>query len=49
LHRRIAVEETFNQQVQALGLQRNQCRASFNWRFSEDARINLHHLYPANN
>ena len=50
LHRRIADEETLRQQVQVLELQRNQCRASIDWRFSsEDARIKLHHLYPANN
>ncbi len=50
LRRRIADEEILRQQVQVLELQRNQCQASISWRFSsEDARIKLHHLYPANN
>ena len=50
LRRRIADEETLRQQVQAQECQRNQYRASINWRFStKDARIKLHHLYPANN
>ena len=50
LRRRIADEKTLRQQVQGLELQRNQYRATINWRFStEDARIKLHHLYPGNN
>lgn len=50
LRRRIAGEETLRQHVHALERQRNEHQVSINWRFStEDARIKLHHLYPANN
>lgn len=50
LRRRIADEETLRPHIQVLERQRNQRRASINWRFSaEDARIKLHHLYPLNN
>jgi len=47
LRQRIAGEEALRGHVQALERQRNEHRASIDWRFStEDARIKLHHLYP---
>ena len=47
LRRRIADEQTLREHIQVLECQRNQRRASINWRFSaEDARTKLHHLYP---
>jgi hypothetical protein len=50
LRRRIADEETLKQHIQVLERQRNERRASINWRFStDDARIKLHHLYPVMN
>jgi hypothetical protein len=50
LRRRIADEETLRQHIQILEHQRNERRASINWRFStDDARIKLHHLYPSKN
>ena len=50
LRRRIADEETLKAHIQIMEQQRNQHRASIDWRFSTvDARIKLHHLYPANN
>ncbi len=49
LRRRIADEETLKAHIQILERQRNEDRASIHWRFSTvDARIKLHHLYPAN-
>ncbi|MDP6548579.1 MAG: IS630 family transposase, partial [Dehalococcoidia bacterium] len=50
LRRRIADEETLKQHIQVLERQRNERRASIDWRFStDDARIKLHHLYPVMN
>ena len=50
LRRRIADEETLSGEVAALEAERNQAGATIDWRFSiEDARIKMHHLYPANN
>ena len=50
LRRRIAGEGTLRQHVQALERHRDEHRAPIDWRFStEDARIELHYLYPTNN
>ncbi len=50
LRRRIANEETLSGEIAALEAERNQAGATIDWRFStDDARINMHHLYPANN
>ena len=49
LRRRIADEETLSGEIAALEAERNQAGATI-WRFSTvDARVKLHHLYPANN
>ena len=43
-------EETLRGEIVALEAERNQAGATINWRFStEDARLKMHHLYPANN
>ncbi len=48
LARRIGDEETLKREIAALEAQRNQARATIDWRFStEDARVKLHHLYPS--
>ena len=50
LRRRIADEETLSGEIAALEAERNQAGATIDWRFSTvDARVKLHHLYPANN
>jgi len=50
LRRRIADEETLRGEIAALEAERNQARATIDWRFStQAARVKLHHLYPANN
>ena len=50
LLRRIADEETLSGEIAALEAERNQAGATIDWRFSTvDARVKLHHLYPANN
>ena len=50
LRRRIADEETLSGEIPALEAERNQAGTTIDWRFStEDARIKMHHLYPANN
>ena len=50
LRRRIPDEETLREELLAVERERNEARATINWRFStEDARIKLHRLYPANN
>ena len=50
LRRRIADEETLSGEIAVVEAERNQAGATINWRFStEDARIKMHHLYPANN
>ncbi len=50
LRRRISDEETLSGEIAALEAERNQAGATIDWRFStEDARIKMHHLYPANN
>ena len=50
LRRRIADEETLSGEIAALEAERNQAGATIDWRFStEDARIKMHYLYPANN
>ena len=47
---RIADEETLSGEIAALEAERNQAGATIDWRFSTvDARVKLHHLYPANN
>ena len=47
LNRRIAKIETVRSEVKAWELQRNQLKASVNWRFTtKDARIKLKRLYP---
>ena len=48
LARRIGEEETLKREITALEAQRNQARATIDWRFStKDARVKLHHLYPS--
>ena len=48
LDRRIGDEETLKREIKALEVERNEARATINWRFtSRDARIKLHHLYPS--
>ena len=48
LARRIGDEETLKREIAALEAQRNQARATIDWRFStEDARVKLHRLYPS--
>ena len=50
LRQRIADEETLSGEIAALEAERNQAGATIDWRFSTvDARVKLHHLYPANN
>ena len=50
LRPRIADEETLSGEIAALEAERNQAGATIDWRFSTvDARVKLHHLYPANN
>ena len=50
LNRRIAQIETVRSEVKAWELQRNQRKASINWRFTtKDARIKLKRLYPTFN
>lgn len=50
LRRRIPDELTLSREIAALEAERNQARATINWRFStEDARIKMHYLYPSNN
>ncbi len=50
LRRRIPDEAILREEIQAVERERNEARATINWRFStENARIKLHHLYPANN
>ncbi len=46
----LADEETLSGEIAALEAERNQAGATIDWRFSTvDARVKLHHLYPANN
>jgi len=50
LRRRISDAETLSGEIAALEAERNQAGATIDWRFSTaDARIKMHHLYPANN
>jgi hypothetical protein len=50
LGRRISDAATLLREVAAVERQRNDARASIDWRFStQDARIKLHRLYPARN
>ena len=48
LARRIGDEETLKREIGALESQRNQAKATINWRFSTmDARDKLQHIYPS--
>ena len=48
LARRIGDEETLKREIAALEAQRNQARATIDWRFStEDAQVKLHRFYPS--
>ena len=48
LARRIGDEETLKREIGALEYQRNQAKATINWRFSTmDARDKLQHIYPS--
>lgn len=47
LNRRIPDFKTIQQEVEAWEQQRNQQRATVNWRFTtDDARVKLKRLYP---
>lgn len=47
LNRRIATQEELAEQIKAWQYERNEQKATVNWRFSsKDARIRLEHLYP---
>ena len=48
LRKRVPNEATLCREIQVLERERNGNHASTNWRFStEDARLKMHHLYPA--
>ena len=48
LDRRIPDEQTLKGEIMALELERNETRATINWRFtSQDARVKLQNLYPS--
>ena len=50
LRRRIPDEATLKAELKAVELERNEAHSTINWRFSsENARVKLRHLYPANN